>query len=291
MGECYLLFMNCLVQLFFAKLPCMLMRNFLLIYLFFIALSCQTKEKIIYENLVYTKEAIKMWTDTIDESASSDYQNGKFNVGDSSGRVIASGQFVNGFRSGSWTYEPETGRKILVDWVIHNTPEKKIAVNVPEDWTVLQQKERPLIAVFPTDTAENRKGYYFVVQSFVKDSVKMNVDEYFEYYRTEMFSDSIQAYAFYKFETHSGRSYYFARFIAHRDKDVLILVFLGMHNEKLIDVTYVSSIRDSDRKHIVFFDMIRSLVLDDRRFFSPFDPVRSYRQIGKSERHSAPPTI
>jgi hypothetical protein len=59
----------------------------------------------------------------------------------------------------------------------------------------------------------------------------------------------------------------------------------------IYDVTYSSLNEEYEEKHIIFFDMIRTMVLQGERFFSPFDPVKRFNSLQKPEKLEHPKPV
>jgi hypothetical protein len=227
-----------------------------------------------------------MWPQTLTENWKDVIENGAFTVDDESGNIIAEGKFMKGLRVGQWTYHPSDTQVIKIDWNKYEKQGGSVLINYPKDWETIEADERPFQASFPLKEGENEKGKYFIILSHNKDSIEMNLERYFSYYQSRMFdTEKITEYAFFEFKTAANKSFYFSRYVIERNgEEILAFSFLGENGPTIYDITYSSLNEDIAKKHIIFFDMIRSLVLEGKRFFSPFDPVKNFRQIEKPKK-------
>ena len=251
-------------------------------FLIFLIISCKKEEeKIPYEFLVFRDNNIKMWADTIPISVKDVIENGDYQVSDEKGSLICKGKFKGGFKTGEWMYHPTAAQTLTINWTQYFKEGKSIKINYPKDWEIHEDPERPFQASFPLKANENEKGKYFIILAHNRYSIKMDLKEYQGYYKSQTFStEKVKEYAHFVFETTSGKSFYFMRYIIQRgDEEVLVLTFIGNNGSDIYDLTYSSSNEDYEKKHIIFFDMIRSLVIGEQRFFSPFDPVKEFKRF------------
>lgn len=256
-----------------------------IIFLFSLLLICSCKkkedEKVIYEVLFFRNNSIKMQPDTIPISFKQTIENGKYTLNDENEQVISEGNFNGGFREGRWIYHPTDTTTIEINWSKYINDTSKVEINYPEDWKILKDPERPFQASFPLKPRENDSGKYFIILSHNKDSINLDLYGYQRYYKSQMFSaEKVKEYAHFVFETASGKKFYFMRYIIQRGNEELsIFTFIGEKGSQIYDITYSSRNEDYDKKHIIFFDMVRSLQLDGEWFFSPYDPVKSYDRL------------
>lgn len=261
-----------------------------LILITVVCFSCGKKEsKVPYEFLVFRDDNIKMWTDTIPLDMKDLMEGGDYEVNDKESGVIAKGKFSNGFRIGQWTYHPSDNQTVRIDWSKYSNDTSRTIVNYPREWTVHEIATRPFQATFPTHS-KIKKDKFFIVFPQPKDSIGMDLKRYWRHYNVVAFEDEeVKEYALFEFETSSGKSYYFSRYILKRNnEEMLILNFLGEKGATIYDVTYSTLNEDYEEKHIIFFDMVRTMVLQGERFFSPFDPVKRFRSLQKPKKLEEP---
>jgi len=242
--------------------------------------SCQRKEeeKMVHEILFFRDNSIKMQPDTIPISFKEAIENGKYTLNDDHGQVISEGRFNAGFRKGRWIYHPADTATIEIDWTKYVNDSSRVEINYPRNWEILEDSDRPFQASFPLKQGEDKMGKYFIILSHNKDSINLDLYGYQRYYKSQMFStEKIKEYAHFLFETMSGRKFYFMRYIVQRGEEELsIFTFIGDNGADIFDITYSSANEEQERKHIIFFDMIRSLRLKGEWFFSPYDPIKHY---------------
>jgi hypothetical protein len=261
--------------------------------LILLTISCKHKDekKIVREIIFFRDNGIKMQADTIPITFKDALENGKFTLDDDQGRAISEGRLNKGFKEGRWIYHPTDTTTVKIDWAKYSNDRAGVEINYPETWTVLEDPERPFQASFPLKQRENRKGKYFIILRHDKDSINLDLYGYQRYYKSRTFStEKVKEYAHFLLETTSGRQFYFMRYIIERDKETLsICTFIGEAGGNIFDITYSSANEEQDRKHIIFFDMIRSLRLKGDWFFSPYDPVKHYDRF--EYRDQPTPTI
>jgi hypothetical protein len=237
-------------------------------------------ETSVYEFTMFRNGNISMWPDTISPEFLKALKSGHYALKDTSGELISEGNFQNGFRIGDWTYYPDSGKAITVNWDVYSKPTDNTKINVPSNWTIHEDINRPFQATFLESNGKASEGRYFIIQELNPDSVNMDLNAYAKYYKSTIFeTEKVKEYAHFEFELRSGSKVYFLRYVIERGGDeLLILVLLGNSGSKFCDSTYSSSNKDIERKHIIFFDMMRSFQLRGSAFFSPFDPVKRFRR-------------
>lgn len=245
--------------------------------------SCKKRGEgwVVHDILFFRDNAIKMQSDTISTSFKQAIENGKYVLDDEHGRVISEGRFNAGFKEGQWIYHPTDTTIIKIDWLKYTNDSTGVEINYPKDWKTLHDPGRPFQASFPLKEGENDKGKYFIILSYNKDSVDLDLYGYQQYYKSQMFSmEKVKEYAHFVFETTSGKKFYFMRYVVQREREeVLIFTFIGGKDSEIYDITYSSLNEDYENKHIIFFDMIRSIRLRGEWFFSPYDPVKHYERF------------
>jgi len=253
--------------------------------------SCKKKEeeKVIHEVLFFRNNSIQMQADTIPVTSIEAIENGKYTLGDEHGQIISEGKFNAGFREGQWIYHPTDTTTIKIDWTRYDNDSSKVEINYPNGWEILEDPKRPFQASFPLKGSESDKGKYFIILSHNKDTIDLDLYGYQAYYKSQMFStEKIKEYAHFAFETSQGKKFYFMRYIVQRGEEELsIYSFIGEKGTDIYDITYSSRDDNSEKKHIIFFDMIRSLRLNLEQFFSPYDPVKRYERFEYQDRPKA----
>lgn len=268
-----------------------MLRGATLIFILGSVFSC-TEKKVVYENLAFRNNNVKMWRDTIPAKWKEIIENGEFTTDDERGNIIAQGNFKNGLRVGIWTYHPSDTQTIEIEWAKYSNNDQTVIINYPKTWDIHEVDKRPFQATFPT-TSEIKKDKFFIIMPQNKDSIGMDLEGYWRHYNTIAFEDEkTKEYALFKFETASDKSFYFSRYVLERNnEEILIFSFLGEIGSTIYDITYSSLSEENERKHIIFFDMLRSLTLEEQRFFSPYDPVKNFRQLEKPEKIEKPQTV
>jgi hypothetical protein len=235
--------------------------------------SCQRNE-VVYEFLAFRDNSIKMWPDTISSAARNGLENGNVTIQDQDERVWATGEVENGLKTGTWTYHPSDGESLELDWSSYSDLTSGISINYPDGWEIHKSAKRPFQATFP-DTSKYKKDKFFIIIPQHKDSIDMDLDSYWKYYTSVAFeSEKVKEYSLFRFKTTGGKTFYLSRYILNRnEKEILVFSFLGEMGTIIYDATYSSAYENYTEKHIIFLDMIRSLILTGKRFFSPYDPV------------------
>jgi hypothetical protein len=222
-----------------------------------------------------------MWPDSVAPEFMNTLEAGHHVLQDEKGQSISEGNFKDGFRTGQWLYHPTAGKSVTVDWTIYTGDGDSTKINYPAEWTVHESAGRPFQATFPLMTNENETGKYFIVQVQNEDSTGLDLNAYQDYYKSQAFkTETVKEYSHFIFETKSGKYFYFLRYIMEREgEEILVLALLGKVPSGICDVTYSSVNTDYEKKHIIFFDMVRSLIIEKERFFSPLDPVRELKRL------------
>lgn len=244
-------------------------------------LSCNDKPEIVpYENIVIRNDGIRLIYDSLPSNLT--FTNTSKVLNDENGNIIIEGRYLNGFKKGEWVYHPSDTQTIKVNWSKFNKDDYSVELNYPTRWEVFDVNERPFQATFPTKSS-NPDDKYFIIFSKVKDSIDMTFYQYWEHYNSVAFSgEKVKEYALFKFKTKSGNEYFFSRYIFIRgEEEILVLSFLGESGDTIYDITYSSLNEEYNRKHVIFFGIIRSLMLPPNRsrFFSPWDTTLELKEI------------
>jgi len=252
-------------------------------------MACSDR-KITYEFLVFRDNNIKMWTATVDELAGKEIENGDFVVDTPEKDIVSKGKFNKGLRYDEWVYHPYDTQTVKVVWTKYVSENDDGEINYPVGWEIHESKSRPFQASFPVESEILDDKYFIILQQF-KDSIKMDLNSYWNLYNTKAFNaQQVEEYALFKLETVNAKVFYFSRYIIKRGEEkILMLNFLGERESKIYDITYSSLTTEYEKKHIIFFD-IRSLILEKKRFFSPYDPIKKFQQIEKPK-DKADPTV
>ncbi|HEY5747783.1 MAG TPA: hypothetical protein VIU12_17035 [Chryseolinea sp.] len=243
----------------------------LLLPLFF--LGC-TKKEAYYNQLALVNGQLMVLITTIPIDQS-DTENGRISIRSKSGNLVEVGRFDEGFKVGKWRYYPVGSRKEEFDWAVYRDTVKHIAINYPSDWEVKtgDNAKQLFYATFePRSPFTHDKLFGVLAQN--KDA-GVTLEDYWLYYCSVAFKEDVQEYASYKIKTESGKEFYLVRFIIKRNgEEVLQFGFVGEMDGKFYEILYSSLNEEYKRKHILFFDAIRSMTVGDARFFSPLEPIK-----------------
>jgi len=222
-----------------------------------------------------------MWPDSVPSEYITTFEASHHVLQDDKGQSISEGNFKNGFKTGEWVYHPTVDKSVTVDWTVYSGDDDSTKINYPTEWTVHEFADRPFQATFPLMPDENERGKYFIVQIQNEDSIGLDLNAYQDYYKSQTFkTEIVKEYSHFVFETKSGKSFYFLRYIMEREgEEILVLALIGKAATGICDITYSSRNSDYEKKHIIFFDMVRSFIVEKERFFSPLDPVRELKRL------------
>jgi len=249
-----------------------------------------SEHTVVYEFTMFRNGNISMWPDTISQEFLDGLTRSHYSLQDDMGKLVTEGDFLNGYKVGDWSYYPDTVSTIQVNWSLYSKPNDSTKINYPTSWTTSEDATRPFQASFPVKQGENSIGKHFIIQAHNRDSIDMDLAVYQEYYKSTMFeSETVNEYAHFVLELHSGSVLYFLRYVIKRNgEDLLILVLLGNSGSEICDATYSSASEDQEEKHIIFFDMMRSFELHGKPFFSPLDPVKTFKRTEYSNVPQSP---
>ena len=161
--------------------------------------------------------------------------------------------------------------QVYVDWLVYQGEGKSIEINYPKGWKVL--KSNPLLfqATFPTKSLVKDDKFFVLIG---QDKKKLGIDlwEYWELSNEETHSsDTVESHLLRMFSREDGNYYFSTYTILRNGERVFIMNFLGETDTMIYDITYSSLKGDNDRSYIIFLEMIQSLRIEERRFFTPFD--------------------
>lgn len=251
------------------------MRTFRLYIFLILFFSCEKKETF-YEYLVIQNSDIKLWNIPFPDNWKNNIENGDWFIKTPKNDTIVQGKFVDGLRHGTWEYHASDTQKIEINWDDYEN--KVLKMNYPSDWKVYEANGRPFQAGLPSP--ENSDDKYFIILSYDRDTVNMNLNEYWQLYNTKTFEkDSVKSYIQYKFEQDKNIFYYSEYTIVRKGEESLVFNFLGELNSKIYDITFSSLNIQDTKKRIIFFEMVRSLVIERHRFFSPYLKVDKIEEL------------
>ncbi len=240
----------------------------LLIVLVFV--GCEDKT-ISFEYTMYINGNIWFNREPIIEKYKSAMENGDFLWDTSKGDTLMAGKYQNGFKVGMWKYHPSDSQTVYVNWEKYSSDDYSTEINYPSGWALVKSKTRPFQATFST-ASEVKDDKYFIVLSHQKSELKMNLKEYWTLFNSETHSsDSITSYLLRKFSREEGDYYFSTYTIARNNEEMFLFSFLGETDSAIYDISYASLKDDIDLKYTIFLDMIRSLRVEGKRFFTPFE--------------------
>ncbi|PTB95997.1 hypothetical protein C9994_09250 [Marivirga lumbricoides] len=244
-----------------------------LIILIFIVFSCGDRT-IKYEYTIYRDGKIEFLREPFNEGSKEFIEKGDFVMDSPDGDTLMLGKYSNGFKVGRWEYFPNDSQTVNIDWTIYENEKSGISINYPSDWKLINSSQRPFQAVFSTES-EIKEDKYFILSFYLKKSINMTLDEYWNLYNSRTHSnDSVKSYLLRKFSQDSSEYYLSTYTVNKNNEEVFIMNFLGESDGKIYDITYSSLKGEVEKKFIVFLDMIRSIRFNGIRFFSPFKETK-----------------
>ena len=104
-----------------------------------------------------------------------------------------------------------------------------------------------------------------------KSELEMGLNEYWNLFNNETHSaDSVSSHLLRKFSREDGDYCFSTYTVIRNNEEMFLFSFLGETDSMIYDISYASLKEDIDRKYIIFLDMIRSLRVGGKRFFTPF---------------------
>jgi len=254
----------------------------IIVILFLSFLSCNENTGL-YEYLVFRNNNIKIWTNPITENLKQNYENGSWTINDEKGNILAEGHFQSGFKKGKWTYFPLDTLSIDINWKKYDS--NAVEINFPSSWRIIEsyEQERPFQAEVPT-ISKKVNDKCFLIITYSKDSILLDLEKYWEEYKNTTFdTEVVKEFALFSLLSSDNNLFYFSRYIIHRgEEEMLILSFIGETEKNIYDITLSSLNTEYEKKHIIFFDMLRSLKINEKRFFSPFDPIIKMKNLNST---------
>lgn len=244
--------------------------RYLVVAVLIILTGCNKKSNL-YEYAMYQNSYLKFWRESINQNIANKIEDGDFLVMTPEGDTLMFGKYKNGFKEGEWKYYPTNIKSIKVDWTKYNSEDDPLSINYPIGWQLIKSKRRPFQATFPT-TSEMKGDKYFIILQHKEAEISMTLDKYWETYNQQTFqNDSVQSYLLRKFSRDEGEYFFSTYTIRRNSEELMIFNFLGEMDSTIYDITYSSLKDEEDKKYTIFLDMMRSLRVDNKRFFTPFD--------------------
>jgi hypothetical protein len=223
-----------------------------------------------YEYIMYRDGQIKFWRDPIIHSFESYLENGDFIVNTQKGDTLIAGAYQNGYKTGRWIYNPRDTLTVAIDWTTYHSDDYSIEINYPQEWKVIRSEERLFQSTFET-TSKIKDDKYFIVLEHEKSDLNITLKDYWKLFNEETHAkDSVISHLLKKFSRKDGDFYFSTYTIARNAENLFVFSFLGETDSKIYDITYSSLKEDIDRKYIIFLDIVRSIKVEQKRFFTPF---------------------
>lgn len=251
-----------------------------LFLLAFFVFSCEQREMYKYEFFTFKDGNLLFWTEQVSDKMTNGLEEGYWIIRDDA-RVISEGKYTGGFKDGVWKYYPNASDTLYVNWDKFEDSETQVSVSYPSDWMVSSIEDRVFQATFPKDEFDNEAGKHFVALRYSKSEIGMNLKGYWNLFNSEVFKNRVSEFALFSFEMDSGEKNYFSRYIMDdgNGSSKLVLNFLTQKGNYIYDVTYSSSYRDYAKKHIIFFDVLRSMKDGEALLFSPLHETSSVSRL------------
>lgn len=241
------------------------------IFYFFILLliisACQkTKPRYAYFNFSDNiLEEIKINGETNDN-----LENGIWSIYDGKANsLIKQGEYEDGLKNGSWIYN-QKGVEKTVDWKIISESKKKLKINLPSDWEVIDYDEMYFTATFKSLSAIT-KNKYFAILKHPLDSAIQSMDDYHTMSLTELKNkyDLIHS-DFFTIKNGNEVHYLTIYFVETEGEQIMLLNFLTIIDNQLYDFIYSSLNEDVELKKSLFSDVILGCFIKNRRVLDPF---------------------
>lgn len=246
-------------------------RNILKVALvFFVLFGCEEK-MMQYEYTMYRDGYMKFWRDQMYDKYKNVFENGDFLIDTPEGDTLMRGKYHQGFKRGKWEYHPSETQIVFINWEKYTSENDSLEINHPEEWKLIKSKTRPFQATFGTKS-NNKGDKYFIVLPHKKSDLEMNLKEYWGFANEQIHTgDSVKSHLLSEFSREDGEYYFSTYTIVRNNEELFVMNFLGETDSIIYDVTYSSLKEDINRKYTIFLDMIRSLRLEGKRFFTPYE--------------------
>ena len=223
-----------------------------------------------YEFTMYVSGNIWFERDSVLEKHKFAVEGGDFLRTTYEGDTLMIGKYQHGFKIGIWEYHPTDTQTLYIDWDKYRTDDFSFEINYPKEWELIPSKTRPFQATFPTKS-EMKDDKYFVILSHKKAEIDMSLKDYWNHSNHQIHTgDSVSSHLLIKFSREDGDYYFSTYTIVRNGEEMFIFSFLGETDSMIYDVSYVSLKEDITKKYTIFLDMIRSLRLENERFFTPY---------------------
>lgn len=246
------------------------MHNSVKFLIFVVFLFGCKSDQIQYEYIVFIDGKIQFWRDRIESEYKDKMENGEFLIDSKEGDTLKAGIFRNGFKADEWKYCPSKTKTININWSQYSSNDNLIEINYPREWEIVKSNSTRFQAVIPSNSVI-KDDKYFVILEQNKQDLGINLREYWELLNKETHSsDSVESHMFKMFSREDGIFYLSTYSIIRNNEKLFLISFLGETEKSIYDITYSSLKEDTDKNYIIFLDMIQSLKIDSRRFFTPF---------------------
>lgn len=240
-----------------------------LLFVFVVTLGCEEKQ-IQYEYTLYRNESIRFWRDQIYDEYKYTLEDSDFLINTPEGDTLMIGKYQRGFKRGKWEYHTSDTQTVYVNWDKYTSGNDSLEISYPEEWQLKESKVRPFQATFKT-TSNTKDDKYFIVLPHAKSDLGMSLKEYWNLFnKVTHSSDSVRSYLLRRFSREDGDYYFSTYTIVRNNEELFLFNFLGETDSTIYDITYSSLKEDVNRKYTIFLDMIRSLRIEKKRFFTPF---------------------
>ena len=224
-----------------------------------------------YEYTIYRDGHIRFLRESMNGKYKYSLENGDFLMDTPEGDTLVVGKYQHGFRIGRWEYHPSDTQTIYINWTKYHADDYSVEINYPEGWELIKSDVRAFQATFPTQS-DVKDDKYFIILPQKKSELGISLNEYWNVFNKEThFRDSVKSHLLRKFSREDGDYYLSTYTVVRNNEELFIFSFLGATDSTIYDITYSSLKEDIDRKYTIFLDMIRSLRLENKRFFTPYD--------------------
>ncbi len=232
--------------------------------------SCKS-DQFQYEYVVFHDGSIRFWRDQIGYEYKDKIENGDFLIDSEEGDTLKAGKIRNGFKVGKWKYCPSKTQTIYVDWSQYSSDDKLIEINYPQEWKVIESNSTLFQATFPSKSSIKEDKYFLVLEHNKKD-LGIDLQKYWELLNKETHSsDTVESHMLRMFSREDGNFYLSTYSISRNNKKLFLLNFLGETETSIYDITYSSLKEDMNEDYVIFLEIVQSLKIREKRFFTPFE--------------------
>lgn len=206
----------------------------------------------------------------IDGKIKNKLENGEWSIATKEGKLLANGFFKNGLREGLWHYDTPDSL-MSIKWKTYENKEKQIKLNLPDDWTIIENKDELFQATFNTPST-NKKNKYLLIGAYKASNINLSVKSYVDLSKQDLKSKS-EIIDEQSFIVHNGEDqFYLSRYIIVREsEEIVVFNFIGLINNEIIDIGYSSLNEKREHKKLLFFEILTGCYYANKRILNPLE--------------------